>query len=574
MDTTLVDMSACAYNMHTRKNDSAHGLEQVGPRGVLAPEPNARALSLAALIAVSCALIWGVPGQEQTALQSVAHLTHGTTSLATHSKISVASHGTASLATARAHLAAKAGLEDGDKNEWVDNYGQDEEASDTADALTHNAKKRLLLAALVKEVSQMKRQMVGDERLVPHQPHRLVNRPVRQLPKRDGTDRLEHHVKVQANELKAEGKEIRFLEDTMSEQKTKGARFVSYVGKTLASAGFTGSSRERLRLKEERRNLAAGWAALDKKRAARAAHKQAEDEEFAAISRRLQELEKRQEEDTVMASSRRGAHDQNMKVSASVLRPDVDGLQILQPHSRHMQTFRQICADIARKVQVLHGLVGTLRQQGDGGRGRADAENEARGGRREDKGAEQSRDGEGYTGQEARKIDEAQQSRHYSSRLHQHAAMRVADRRQGSQLDFRPPPYPHPPGHGRPGQGGAREQQEHQQGQQDLSRNQHRRAVERSDEERERRNLDDNLLYYNKAEEVREARGDLTRRDDRWGDFRRLRRDSLARGAFGGVGRVGDGVHVVHAEERGDMTSAADMPHMSLPAVFPSDLHN
>jgi len=463
-------------------------------------------------------------------------LTHGTTSLATHSKNSVASHGTASLATARAHLAAKAGLEDGDKNEWVDNYGQDEEASDTADALTHNAKKRLSLAALVKEVSQMKRQMVGDERLVPHQPHRLVNRPVRQLPKRDGTDRLEHHVKVQANELKAEGKEIRFLEDTMSEQKTKGARFVSYVGKTLASAGFTGSSRERLRLKEERRNLAAGWAALDKKRAARAAHKQAEDEEFAAISRRLQELEKRQEEDTVMASSRRGAHDQNMK--------------------------------------VLHGLVGTLRQQGDGGRGRADAENEARGGRREDKGAEQSRVGEGYTAQEARRIDEAEQSRHYSSRLHQHAAIRVADRRQGSQLDFRPPPYPHPPGHGRPGQGGARAQQEHQQAQQHLSRNQHRRAVERSDEERERRNLDDNLLYYNKAEEVREARGDLTRRDDRWGDFRRLRRDSLARGAFGGVGRVGDGVHVVHAEERGDMTSAADMPHMSLPAVFPSDLHN
>ena len=560
--------------MHTRKNDSAHGLEQVRPRGVLVPEPNARALSLAALIAVSCALIWRVPGQEQTALQSVAHLTHGTTSLATHSTNSVASHGTASLATARAHLAAKAGLEDGDKNNWLDNYGQDEEASDTVDALMHNAKKRLSLAALLKEVLQMKRRMVGDESLVPDQPQRLVNRPVRQLPKRDGTDSVEHDVKVQANELKAEGKEIRFLEDTMSAHKSNGASFVSYLGKTLASAGFTGSSRERLRLKEERRNLAAGWAALDKKRAARAAHKQAEDEEFAAISRRLQDLEKRQEEDTVMASSRRGAHDQNMKVSASVLRPDVDGLQILQPPSRHMQTFRETCADMARKVQVLHGLVGTLRQQGDGGRGRADAENEARGGRREDKGAEQSRDGRGYSAQEARRIDEAEQSTHYSSRLHQQAAMRVEDRRQGSQLDFRPPPYPHPPGHGRPGQGGAREQQEHQQGQQDLSRNQHRRAVERSDEERERRNLDEDLLYYNKAEEVREARGDLARRDDMWGDFRRLRRDSLARGAFGGVGRVGDGVHVVHAEERGDMTSAADMPHMSLPAVFPSDLHN
>jgi len=549
-------------------------LEQVRPRGVLVPEPNARALSLAALIAVSCALIWRVPGQEQTALQSVAHLTHGTTSLATHSTNSVASHGTASLATARAHLAAKAGLEDGDKNNWLDNYGQDEEASDTVDALMHNAKKRLSLAALLKEVLQMKRRMVGDESLVPDQPQRLVNRPVRQLPKRDGTDSVEHHVKVQANELKAEGKEIRFLEDTMSAHKSNGASFVSYLGKTLASAGFTGSSRERLRLKEERRNLAAGWAALDKKRAARAAHKQAEDEEFAAISRRLQDLEKRQEEDTVMASSRRGAHDQNMKVSASVLRPDVDGLQILQPPSRHMQTFRETCADMARKMQVLHGLVGTLRQQGDGGRGRADAENEARGGRREDKGAEQSRDGRGYSAQEARRIDEAEQSTHYSSRLHQQAAMRVEDRRQGSQLDFRPPPYPHPPGHGRPGQGGAREQQEHQQGQQDLSRNQHRRAVERSDEERERRNLDEDLLYYNKAEEVREARGDLARRDDMWGDFRRLRRDSLARGAFGGVGRVGDGVHVVHAEERGDMTSAADMPHMSLPAVFPSDLHN
>jgi len=58
----------------------------------------------------------------------------------------------------------------------------------------------------------------------------------------------------------------------------------------------------------------------------------------------------------------------------------------------------------------------------------------------------------------------------------------------------------------------------------------------------------------------------------RWGDFRRLHRASVARAAFGGVGRLGDGIHVVHAEERGQLTSAADMKDMALPAVFPSDL--
>jgi hypothetical protein len=58
----------------------------------------------------------------------------------------------------------------------------------------------------------------------------------------------------------------------------------------------------------------------------------------------------------------------------------------------------------------------------------------------------------------------------------------------------------------------------------------------------------------------------------RWGNFERKRRDTVARAAFGGVGRLGDGIHVMHAEERGQLTSAADMKGMVLPDVFPSDV--
>ena len=58
----------------------------------------------------------------------------------------------------------------------------------------------------------------------------------------------------------------------------------------------------------------------------------------------------------------------------------------------------------------------------------------------------------------------------------------------------------------------------------------------------------------------------------RWGNFERKRRDTVARAAFGGVGPLGDGIHVMHAEERGQLTSAADMKGMVLPDVVPSDL--
>lgn len=124
-----------------------------------------------------------------------------------------------------------------------------------------------------------------------------------------------------------------------------------------------------------------------------------------------------------------------------------------------------------------------------------------------------------------------------------HSQGRSKDERK---LDFRPPPYPHPPGHGRP----ARGDKEQEDGDQRLKR----------------MRMEDRELYDDEGEGGRHAGSGERRRN-----YRRLRRDTVARGAFGGAGRVGDGVHVVRAEERGQMTSAADM-RMALPAVFPSDL--
>ena len=45
-----------------------------------------------------------------------------------------------------------------------------------------------------------------------------------------------------------------------------------------------------------------------------------------------------------------------------------------------------------------------------------------------------------------------------------------------------------------------------------------------------------------------------------------------ARAAFGGQGVQGAGADVVREEQDGEMTSAAEIPHMSLPDVFPADI--
>jgi len=131
------------------------------------------------------------------------------------------------------------------------------------------------------------------------------------------------------------------------------------------------------------------------------------------------------------------------------------------------------------------------------------------------------------------------------------------------ELDMRPPPYPHPPGHGRPATG----ERDHEE----AEESKRARSASWSAGGGGSRKTDERL-YYNGGEERREAERNERHRDERWSQFRRLHRDSVARGAFGGAGRVGDGVHVVRAEERGEMISAADMVHMALPAVFPSDL--
>ena len=134
-------------------------------------------------------------------------------------------------------------------------------------------------------------------------------------------------------------------------------------------------------------------------------------------------------------------------------------------------------------------------------------------------------------------------------------------KRKWQQLDHRPPPYPTPPGHGRPGPT-AREQ---------LQEEMSLRETRDEDRERERMQLD-HRWYYNRGEELREAQQEEVRREERWGHYGRLRRDTLARAAYGGAGHIGDGIHVVRAEGRGLMRSSADMPRMKLPVVFPADV--
>lgn len=315
---------------------------------------------LAAIVAVCCTAMWVAPGRERTAaLEGVALaranyvVNDGTASLATaraelarrnngfgegcgqggcgssSSAQTVAADGTVAEAVAssrglggdslRAEAAEKqtsTALSATWAQKWVANYGSDdgdEEARDTDNALTFIAKKRLSLTAIAHEVSQMKQEIaqVGAGN-IPQHPQQMLGA--------GSEHRLRHQVTEQARELKAEKQEIGFLKDAISAKKLpKGESFVSYVGKTLASAGYTGGRSEEATLKAERKKLAEGWAALNTKKAARAAHKQTEDAEFASISQRLQDLEKHEELDRTMAASRRGDHEEKMKVSQTCL---------------------------------------------------------------------------------------------------------------------------------------------------------------------------------------------------------------------------------------------------------------
>ena len=81
--------------------------------------------------------------------------------------------------------------------------------------------------------------------------------------------------------------------------------------------------------------------------------------------------------------------------------------------------------------------------------------------------------------------------------------------------------------------------------------------------------------YDNKAVDTLKSERRQRRRlalIERWGDYPDLYRDSMARAAFGGQGVEGAGADVVREEQHGEMTSAAEIPHMSLPDVFPSDI--
>ena len=78
--------------------------------------------------------------------------------------------------------------------------------------------------------------------------------------------------------------------------------------------------------------------------------------------------------------------------------------------------------------------------------------------------------------------------------------------------------------------------------------------------------------YDNKAVDTLKSDRRQRRRLERWGDYPDLYRDSMARAAFGGQGVQGAGADVVREEQHGEMTSAAEIPRMSLPDVFPSDI--
>ena len=324
---------------------------------------------------------------------------------------------------------------------------------------------------------------------------------------------LAQRVREQAKELRADAREIALLKHTIALPSTTAK------GSALPAARRSGSTTERDRIDKQERQLNEEWAALRRRREAREERAKVEDREFEVLSKRLAALEAREEEDRQLAESRHENHDQRMKV-----------------------------------LRILAGAMGTPHTGGVTEGGEAAAA-------------------------EALSKPSAVASSTEDANLRK---IPIASTR----LDFRPPPYPQPPGHGRLGPAklpappglaeGARRAiavsdrrvQELEaaiaEGEaEEMARAQGRRSVGGETGE---------TWYDNKAVDTLKSDRRQRRRLERWGDYPDLYRDSMARAAFGGQGVQGAGADVVREEQHGEMTSAAEIPRMSLPDVFPSDI--
>ena len=324
---------------------------------------------------------------------------------------------------------------------------------------------------------------------------------------------LARRVHEQAKELRADTREIALLRHTIALPSTTA------VGSALSAAGLSGSTTEQDRIDKQERQLNQEWAALRRRKDAREERAKLESREFEVLSKRLAALEAREEEDRQLAESRQENHDQRMKV-----------------------------------LRILAGAMGTP-----------------------------------HTGSVA-EGGEAAAAEALSKPLAVASSTEDANLRKipiaSTRLDFRPPPYPQPPGHGRLGPaklpappglaegarrvivGGDRRVQELEaaiaEGEAEgLAKAQGRRSVGGETKE---------AWYDNKALETLKSERRQRRRLERWGDYPDLYRDSMARAAFGGQGVQGAGADVVREEQDGEMTSAAEIPHMSLPDVFPADI--
>ena len=333
---------------------------------------------------------------------------------------------------------------------------------------------------------------------------------------------------MQAAEIRKEQKEINFLTRIISAPADARASFVARAGAALASAGYTGSHSEQQRLQAEQRSLNAEWKRLDEDRAAREARERQEYAELASVSKRLRDLEERAVEDRKRAP----ASSRDYREHADMLRTNKQnrlGTEAVSSDERQRgRGARSGQGDGKENRQKLdyrpppyptppgHGRPGPAR-------GSTGGEQDARRrGEHRDYLPESELEGEGRLPGErgaleregvwegARKNEDSGR-RDYVGSITGGGFLQSVREGEGegertwngegnrAKLDYRPPPYPTPPGHGRPGpaRGASGEEEEGREG--DVQRN-----------------LEDLRLYYNRGEELREAQRNDRHAEERY----------------------------------------------------------
>ena len=348
-------------------------------------------------------------------------------------------------------------------------------------------------------------------------------------------------VQAQAAEIRKEQKEINFLTGIISAPADDRASFVARAGAALASVGYTGSHSEKQRLQAEQRRLNAEWKRLDEHRAAREARERQEYAELASVSKRLRDLEEREVEDRKRAPASLRDHREH----ADMLRTKANSLGTARSDEAVSSDGRQR----GRGARSGQGDGEESRQKLDyrpppyptpPGHGRPGPARGSTGGEQDARRRGENRDylpeteleGEGrLPGEraaleregvwEGERKNEDSGRRDYvgsiagggflrSVREGEREGVREGEREgertwhgegNRAKLDYRPPPYPTPPGHGRPGPARGGSGEEGREG-----------GVQR--------NLEDLRLYYNRGEELREARRNDRHAEERYERYR------------------------------------------------------